>query len=178
MERDGSHVMAGADKRLDRILEVPSRTAHDHTWLTKFLRQWLPERKLLPSNNNYIAENVKRADRKPSVMSSAGTGGGNMTIPIGTIANLSTAPDIREAILDELKIHSSIEIDCSSVVEADLTFLQILAAARKFAQRESKSISIVPAADPAVAGLIERAGLAGPISAICENLCATGATEQ
>lgn len=101
-----------------------------------------------------------------------------MTIPIGTITNLSTAPDIREAILDDLKIHSSIEIDCASVVEADLTFLQILVAAHKFAERESKTISILPAADPAIASLIERAGLTGPLAAFCTNLCATGATEQ
>ncbi len=101
-----------------------------------------------------------------------------MTIPIGTIANLSTAPDIREAILDDLKIHSSIEIDCASVVEADLTLLQILAAARKFAEREGKTISILPAANPAIAGLIERAGLTGPLAAFCNDLCASGATEQ
>jgi anti-anti-sigma regulatory factor len=84
-----------------------------------------------------------------------------MAVSTGTIADLRTAEELREAILAELRIHDVVEIDCSEVIEADLSLLQLLAATRRLALREGKDARVAPPVSPALGALAQRAGFAG-----------------
>lgn len=101
-----------------------------------------------------------------------------MAIPIGPLAVLSNIKEVRETILDELQVNISCEVDCASVKEVDLTFLQLLVSTHKFADREGKSISILPSAAPEVVSMLERAGIACPDSVFTTTCAQAGATQQ
>lgn len=84
-----------------------------------------------------------------------------MGVSVGHAATLRTIDAIREAVLEELRFHSSVEIDCSKIEEADLSLLQLIEATRKLAARERKDVTLAPDISPAFAALVARAGFGG-----------------
>jgi hypothetical protein len=69
---------------------------------------------------------------------------------------------IRTAILEAFQVHEDLALDVSQVAEADLSFLQLVEAARKFAATEGKRLWLTAPATTHLVTLLERAGfLAG-----------------
>jgi anti-anti-sigma regulatory factor len=76
--------------------------------------------------------------------------------PIQTLRAIeATCTELR----DLLAQHTSIEIDCSAVDEADLTLVQLLLAARKSAARSGKRLALAAPASGALRNALLRSGL-------------------
>ncbi|MBB4613395.1 STAS domain-containing protein [Novosphingobium taihuense] len=84
-----------------------------------------------------------------------------MAMSVGPTANLGNISQVCAAILENLATDDASTLDCSSLTDVDLTFLQVLAATAKFAERDGKSVSLLQPAEPAMAALIDRAGFDG-----------------
>lgn len=74
---------------------------------------------------------------------------------------IRTAKALHGELLDALIQHDSIEIDCSAASAADLSFLQLLIAARKSAVQAGKTLLIRDAANGVIDDALRRAGLSG-----------------
>jgi hypothetical protein len=101
-----------------------------------------------------------------------------MAVSIGAAATMRTIEDLRDAVLDALRAHTSVELDCSAVTEADLSFIQLLDAARKFAAREGRSLHVTGPISPVLSALARRCGFAGDDDAAWNAFWPAGATEQ
>jgi hypothetical protein len=75
---------------------------------------------------------------------------------------LRNADETRSVLLDALRGPSPIRLDCSAVTEADLSFVQLLLAARKSAEGAGKDVTLAPAPSPAFDKAAKRAGF--PVS--------------
>ena len=85
-----------------------------------------------------------------------------MIIALGQSANMRGIEGIRTAMLEAFQVHEELELDASQIADADLSFLQLGEAARKFADAEGKRLQLSAPATPALTALLERAGfLAG-----------------
>lgn len=82
-------------------------------------------------------------------------------IVIGEKAGIKEAADLHSRIDCSLKDCSVIEIDCSETKDFDLTFVQILLAARKTAEKNGKAFRLAPSAPDALLRLLERGGFTG-----------------
>lgn len=100
-----------------------------------------------------------------------------MAVLVGPAATLGNINEVYEAILAELAAHETCEVDCTSLTSVDLTFLQLLVATSKLADREGKTVSLTKPA-PEVAALMERAGLGGLGAWSGHTSCISGATGQ
>jgi len=85
-----------------------------------------------------------------------------MPVTVGPTVNLANVAEVREAILDALHADDACALDCSSLTDVDLTFLQLLTSTFKLGDRLGKSITLPQTAAPAVAALMERAGFGSP----------------
>lgn len=81
-----------------------------------------------------------------------------MIVSLGECANIRAIEGIRTALLEAFQIHDDLELDVSQVAEADLSFLQLVEAARKFAVAENKHLRLAAPAAAPLAFLLERAG--------------------
>jgi len=75
-----------------------------------------------------------------------------------TIRNVDAT---RSRLLDALAEGSLIELDCTAVEEADLSFIQVLLAARSGAIRMGKTLRLAAPAQGALRGALERGGFVG-----------------
>ena len=81
------------------------------------------------------------------------------------IVKFSGAQTIREAedaakvLREALNDHSSIALDCEEIEEADLTFLQLVIAGRRSAQRDGKQIGLLATARGPLLAALDRAGI-------------------
>jgi hypothetical protein len=75
--------------------------------------------------------------------------------PSATLRGIET---LREQLLESFAEHSSIEIDASALAEIDLSFLQLVEAARIHAANEDKTVRLTRSANPALKALLDRAG--------------------
>jgi anti-anti-sigma regulatory factor len=75
----------------------------------------------------------------------------------GTLT-LRNIEDVRGWLLDAIQTHQAITIDCAAVTEVDLSFLQLIIAARKSAASAGKSFSL---AQPAAGAFLDTLGRAG-----------------
>jgi anti-anti-sigma regulatory factor len=89
-----------------------------------------------------------------------------MTVVIGKNATIGAIEGIRDTIIEAFDAGSEVEIDAAAVEDADLTFIQVLASARKQAQAEGRSFRIVEPVPPLLASLAERAGLQGLLAEV------------
>jgi len=86
-----------------------------------------------------------------------------IVITLDSSATLRGIDSLRERLLESFADHSSVELNASAVAEVDLSFLQLLEAARAHAAHEDKTIRLSNPANPALKALLERAGfLAAP----------------
>ena len=79
-------------------------------------------------------------------------------ISLETSATLRGIDALREQLLETFAEHSSVELDASELAEIDLSFLQLMEAARAHAAHEDKTIRLTRPANPALKALLERAG--------------------
>lgn len=85
-----------------------------------------------------------------------------MAIAIGETATMRSIDGIRSAILEAFHLPGEIELDVSALAEADLSFLQLVEAARKLAATEDRCLRLSAPANPVLVSVLERAGfLAG-----------------
>lgn len=77
---------------------------------------------------------------------------------------IAQAEDIRDTLLEALASCSAegFEIDCNEASEVDLTFIQILIAARRSGETQGKSVTLAAPALGALAQALVSAGLAHP----------------
>jgi hypothetical protein len=81
-----------------------------------------------------------------------------MAVAVSDSANIRVIDGIRATILEEFQIHGDLELDISQLADADVSFLQLVEAARKLAAAEGKRFRLsAPACAPLVS-LLERAG--------------------
>ena len=76
----------------------------------------------------------------------------------------SQAEAVRDAMLDALRNHASVVIDCSGADEIDITFLQTLIAAARTAADWRKDIRLVSPLPPLLLNALERCGFPAPAS--------------
>lgn len=80
-------------------------------------------------------------------------------------STVRTAASFRQSLLDAFEADDQVELDVGELVELDLSFLQLVHAAREWARRSGKSLRLRAPAPAPVAALLERAGfLAAPAS--------------
>ncbi|NLR73171.1 STAS domain-containing protein [Novosphingobium sp. ERN07] len=82
-----------------------------------------------------------------------------MVVVFGESANIRAIEGIRTTLLEAFQLHDDLELDVSQVAEADLSFLQLIEAARKFAATEGKRIRLTAPATASLAALLDRAGI-------------------
>ena len=64
-----------------------------------------------------------------------------------------------EVLRQALREHSSIALDCEEIEEADLTFLQLVIASRRSAQRDGKQFGLTATARGPLLAALDRAGI-------------------
>jgi anti-anti-sigma regulatory factor len=69
------------------------------------------------------------------------------------------AEDVSRILRDALSIHSFVVLDCDEVEEADLTFLQLLIAGWRSAQRDGKQFGLTATARGPLLAALDRAGI-------------------
>ena len=82
-----------------------------------------------------------------------------MALAITDSADVRVIEGLRIAMLEEFQIHGGLELDVSQLADADLSFLQLVVAARKMAAAEGKRVRLGAPAAPPLVSLPERAGL-------------------
>jgi anti-anti-sigma regulatory factor len=78
---------------------------------------------------------------------------------------LSGVAAVRERLLGALAGHDAVVLDLDGLVDADLSLLQLLEAARVHAREKGKTLRLTAPANPALAALLDRAGFLGRPSA-------------
>ena len=81
-----------------------------------------------------------------------------MVMALGESANIQAIEGIHAAMLEELQAHDDIELDLSPVKDADVSFLQLIVAARKFASDNGNEFRLAGSSGRSLATLLERAG--------------------
>lgn len=100
----------------------------------------------------------------------------DMAIVVGPTANLGNIGQVCAGILDGIADVDGCTLDLSSLTEIDLTFLQVLTATSRLAERDGKSVALLQPAGPAMAALMERAGFGESEGWSWKNPCTAGAT--
>ncbi len=75
-----------------------------------------------------------------------------------------TADDTHAALLAMTASHAVLEIDCSRVEEADLSFIQLLLAARSGAGRSNRTVRLAQPASGALLDALQRGGFLAAIT--------------
>jgi anti-anti-sigma regulatory factor len=81
--------------------------------------------------------------------------------PLPARLTIRQAEDIRDRLLAALHDRQDIIIDCSATTEVDLTFIQLVLAARKSAAAAGKHLSLVPPGNGLLTEVLQQAGLVG-----------------
>lgn len=81
-----------------------------------------------------------------------------MALAITDSADVRVIEGLRTAMLEEFQIHGGLELDVSQMGDADLSFLQLVVAARKMAAAEGKRVRLSAPATPPLVSMLERAG--------------------
>lgn len=72
------------------------------------------------------------------------------------------AKQIRARMIDAFREFPSVTVDCSGASEVDLSFIQLMLAARKSAAAAAKTLSFTQPADGALLEALRQAGLVAP----------------
>lgn len=81
-----------------------------------------------------------------------------VVVELSPSVTVRSIAELRQALLEGFEAGDQIELDAGNVAEVDLSFLQLIHAARDQAQRDGKTIRLRQPAGPAIAALLERAG--------------------
>lgn len=80
------------------------------------------------------------------------------SIVLGPAATIRTAEQLQSTLADAFQQDGAVTIDASELQEIDLSFVQVIEAARKTAIYEGKPIYFVTPANDAVRSLLSRSG--------------------
>ena len=73
--------------------------------------------------------------------------------------NLRTAAGTCDTLREALAHHAAVSIDCRDATDIDLSFIQLLVAARSSAQQASRTVSLAENPDGPLFAVLSRAGL-------------------
>ena len=73
---------------------------------------------------------------------------------------IASADVLHKRLLDALRTHHAVEVDCSAATEIDVSFVQLLIAASRAAREWGKSFTVTGIAQSALGSALARAGLA------------------
>ncbi len=73
--------------------------------------------------------------------------------------NLRTAAGTCDTLREALAHHAAVSIDCMAATDIDLSFIQLLVAARSSAQQASRTVSLAESPDGPLLAVLSRAGL-------------------
>lgn len=82
-----------------------------------------------------------------------------MVIVLAESANIRGIEDVHTALVEKFQLHDDLALDLSEVTDADVSFLQLIEAARRFSSAHGKRFRLIAPAGPLLASLLERAGL-------------------
>ncbi len=82
-----------------------------------------------------------------------------MIVRIPETATLATAETLHASLMRVLQENEAVEVDCSNVVEADLTLVQLLLSAWRTAIAQSKSLLLSPPPSEALRQVLVQVGL-------------------
>jgi ABC-type transporter Mla MlaB component len=74
------------------------------------------------------------------------------------VLTIRTAGALCGTLREAVAKHSSVSIDCAAAVEADLSFIQLLIAARASARRSDKTVTLMTFPDGPLLDALTRAG--------------------
>ncbi len=83
----------------------------------------------------------------------------NKILILGGALTMRNIAAVQARISEALRRRSSVEIDCSAATEIDLSFVQLLLAARKSAVRLGKSLTLAAPPSDLLRDVLARAGL-------------------
>ena len=72
---------------------------------------------------------------------------------------LRTAAKTCDVLRDALAHHAAVSIDCGDATDIDLSFIQLLVAARSSAQQAGQTVSLAESPDGPLLAVLSRAGL-------------------
>lgn len=81
-----------------------------------------------------------------------------MPIALGTSATIGHVEQFRSAMLESFMNGGPVELDASDVAEADLSFVQLVEAARIHAEARGATFCLTAPANEAVRAVLERGG--------------------
>ncbi|MGC6329401.1 STAS domain-containing protein [Rhizorhabdus sp. FW153] len=79
--------------------------------------------------------------------------------------NLQSIAAVQHQIVEAIEADADVALDISGVADADLSFVQLLEAARQYAAHDNKLLRLTQPASADCAALLERAGFLSPGSA-------------
>jgi anti-anti-sigma regulatory factor len=82
-------------------------------------------------------------------------------VSLGGALTVRNAEEIRSRLLDALRQHPTVRIDCTAATDVDLSFIQLVLSARKSAAATGKCLSLTPPATDVLSDALVRAGLLG-----------------
>lgn len=89
------------------------------------------------------------------------TGTSSHTVQLPGDAGLRAAQDIAAALREAITANSAVTVDTSAVTSADLTTIQLLLSARKFADHLGRSLSLAAAPQGPLQALLTELGFLG-----------------
>ncbi len=85
--------------------------------------------------------------------------GGSAKLKFVGPLNLRTAAETCDVLSKALACHTAVSIDCKAATEIDLSFIQLLVAARSSAQQAGRSVSLAESPNGPLLAVLSRAGL-------------------
>ncbi len=82
-----------------------------------------------------------------------------VTLPLAGAQTIREAEDTAQRLRDALAGNDAIILDCGAIDEADLTFLQLVVAARKSAARDGKSVTLMATARGPLLAALDKTGI-------------------
>lgn len=81
-----------------------------------------------------------------------------MVIGLDESANIRVIEGIHAALVEKFQVHENLELDLSQVKDADVSFLQLIEAARRFSSANGKRFRLTVPASLPITALLQRAG--------------------
>ena len=92
------------------------------------------------------------------VMSKTGKSGGAGALAFSGAATVRTVETLRSALLAAMREHAAVELDCSGIDEVDVSFIQLLLAARRSAASRGQALALAHPASGALHDALTRGG--------------------
>lgn len=81
-------------------------------------------------------------------------------VPLGGDLTISRSEELRETLLTAFSTEAAVHVDCSAALSADVSFLQLIVAARASAARRGVNLTVAAPPGGPVAAAARAAGMA------------------